>query len=93
MNELKKLRKQINSIDDMLLKLLNSRAKLAIKIGNVKKNTDNDTHLFRPERQAAIIKRLINKKTKISETDIFCIWRTIFFLQTKLKNKEDNLLS
>ena len=79
MNELKKLRKQINNIDDMLLKLLNSRSELAVKIGKAKKKEDKDIHLFRPERQAAIIKRLIKKKTKMSEIDIFSMWKTIFF--------------
>ncbi len=86
MDKLKKLRRKINDIDDMLLKLLNSRAQLAIKIGNVKKKQEDSVHLFRPERQASIIRRLIKKTgNKISESDIFCFWRTIFFLQTKIQ--------
>ncbi len=87
MDELKKLRRQINNIDDMLLKLLNSRSELAIKIGNVKKKVDKNVHLFRPERQASIIKRLIKQNTKINALDIFSMWRTIFFLQTKIQGK------
>ena len=79
MDELKKLRRQINKIDDILLKLLNSRSELAIKIGNVKKKVDKNVHLFRPERQASIIKRLIRQNTKINALDIFSMWRTIFF--------------
>ena len=87
MDELKKLRRQINKIDDILLKLLNSRSELAIKIGNVKKKVDKNVHLFRPERQASIIKRLIKQNTKINALDIFSMWRTIFFLQTKIQGK------
>ena len=62
MDKLKNLRRKIDDIDDMLLKLLNLRAKTALKIGDVKKKEAVSAHLFRPERQADIISRLINKK-------------------------------
>ena len=86
MDKLKNLRRKIDDIDDMLLKLLNLRAKTALKIGDVKRKEAGSAHLFRPERQADIISRLINKKgNKISEADIFYFWRKIFFLQTKIQ--------
>ncbi|OFZ65745.1 MAG: chorismate mutase [Betaproteobacteria bacterium RBG_16_56_24] len=52
--ELKQLRKQIDCLDDELLKLLNQRAGLAQQIGHLKE----DGKILRPEREAQILKRL-----------------------------------
>ena len=92
MNKLKKIRKQINNLDDTILKLINSRGKLALKIGGIKRKEKNEAHLFRPERQAEIIKRLIKKKGNIiSGSDIFNLWKTIFFIQTKMQGEVEYL--
>ena len=52
--ELKKLREQIDRLDDELLKLVNRRAELARRIGRLKE----DGKVLRPEREAQILKRL-----------------------------------
>jgi chorismate mutase/prephenate dehydratase len=52
--ELKKFRDEIDAIDERLLQLVNERAKLAHQIGNLK----NDGVIYRPEREAQILRRL-----------------------------------
>jgi len=52
--KLQQLRKQIDELDDELLKLINQRAGLAQQIGHLKK----DGTIFRPEREAQVVKRL-----------------------------------
>ncbi len=56
---LKKYRDKIDVIDDDLLKLVNERAKLARQIGNLK----NDGVIYRPEREAQILRRLQGQNT------------------------------
>jgi chorismate mutase / prephenate dehydratase len=53
-DDIEKLRKEIDAIDDELLKLINRRAGLAQRIGGLKKGAP----VYRPEREAAILKRL-----------------------------------
>ncbi|MFZ2540596.1 MAG: prephenate dehydratase [Gallionella sp.] len=52
--KLEQLRKQVDSLDDELLKLFNQRARLAQQIGHLKE----DGKIFRPEREAQVLKRL-----------------------------------
>lgn len=53
-DNLKKLREQIDKLDDELLKLANQRAALAQQIGHLKE----DGVVLRPEREAQILQRL-----------------------------------
>ncbi|MEN3029133.1 MAG: prephenate dehydratase [Aquificaceae bacterium] len=57
MEELKNLRREIDSIDEEVLRLLNERAKLAKKVGEVKKEFGLEVHA--PEREREIINRMI----------------------------------
>ena len=52
--KLKQLRKQIDRLDDEMLKLVNQRAALAQQIGHLKENGV----VLRPEREAQILQRL-----------------------------------
>ena len=51
---LKKIRDQIDAIDDRILELLNKRARLAQEIGGAKRGTNK----YRPEREAQVLRRL-----------------------------------
>ena len=53
-DELSKVRKAIDSIDDQILSLLNERAELAISAGKTK--TDSD--IYKPARESLIFNRL-----------------------------------
>ncbi|MGQ0443327.1 MAG: chorismate mutase, partial [Methylophilaceae bacterium] len=59
-DQLKQYRDQIDAIDEEVLKLVNERAKLAREIGHVKQagNLKEDGVIFRPEREAQILRRL-----------------------------------
>jgi chorismate mutase/prephenate dehydratase len=54
MNELDKLRGEIDRLDDELVRLLNRRASLARDIGALK----NGAPAYRPEREAAVLRRV-----------------------------------
>jgi len=54
-------RKEIDRIDDEILRLLNERSKSVIEIGKIKKQKDADANLHTPAREAAIIERLIRQ--------------------------------
>ena len=57
MDELKELRLKIDEIDQQILHLLNERAKLAKRVGEVKKKLGLEVHA--PEREKEIINRMI----------------------------------
>nr|WP_236619484.1 prephenate dehydratase [Lebetimonas sp. JH369] len=84
--DLKKLREEIDKIDNNILKLLNKRMEIVKKAGEVK-NSSN-TPVYRPEREKEIIERLnrlsqaqngILKKEHIEAIflEIFAISRTL----------------
>ena len=82
MSEIDKLRKEIDKIDLVLLKAINKRSKLAIKIGKTK----NSINLFRPNRQAEIFKKIFSAKFNLlSPNIIFSFWRSLFFSQINLQ--------
>ena len=53
-------RKEIDRIDDEILRLLNERSKSVIEIGRIKKEQDAGANLHTPAREAAIIERLVS---------------------------------
>ena len=57
--ELSDYRKEIDRIDDEILRLLNERSKNVVEIGKLKKRQDAGANLHTPAREAAIIERLI----------------------------------
>ena len=82
MKEIDKLRKKIDLIDFKILSLLNKRTEIVKKIGKEKKSIN----LFRPERQAYILKKLLNKSiNNIKPHFILALWRSIFFSQTEMQ--------
>ena len=56
-------RKEIDRIDDEILRLLNERSQSVIEIGKLKKQEDAEANLHTPAREAAIIERLIQQNT------------------------------
>ncbi len=88
MIEKKKLRKQIDKIDREILKLLNKRAALAIKIGKLKRKTGEDFYI--PNREKEILLKLLNEnKGPLPQESLQNIFTEIFHagrvLQSKLK--------
>ncbi|NPA41420.1 MAG: prephenate dehydratase [Aquificae bacterium] len=66
MEELRELREEIDRIDEEILRLLNERAKIARKIGEIKKRKNMEIHV--PERERAIFEKLLKlNKEKFKE--------------------------
>jgi chorismate mutase/prephenate dehydratase len=59
--DLQDYRREIDRIDDELLRLLNERSKNVIEIGKLKKQRDAEANLHTPAREAAIIERLVSQ--------------------------------
>lgn len=75
--DLKKLRDQINHIDDQLLRLLQERAELSKKVGTLKEGTGSEIHV--PHREYEIITRIKKQNFDIYPEDaIEKIWAEIF---------------
>jgi chorismate mutase/prephenate dehydratase len=70
------LRERIDAVDRELLALLNQRAQLALKVGEIKKK--EGSVVFRPEREAQVIDGLKTVNTGPLQTDsVAPIWREI----------------
>jgi chorismate mutase/prephenate dehydratase len=52
------VRTEIDGIDGELLKLLNQRARCAQKVGEIKAEHGEAGHIYRPEREAQVLRRL-----------------------------------
>ena len=74
--DLADLRGQIDAIDQQLLALLNSRAQVAEKVGEVKKR--EGTPFFRPDRVAKVIEQIQNANPgPLKNEHIAAVWREI----------------
>lgn len=56
--DIQSYRKEIDRLDDEILRLLNERSRNVIEIGKLKKASTTDAHLHTPRREAEIIERL-----------------------------------
>lgn len=70
------LRQQIDAIDQQLLSLLNQRARVAEKVGEVKRR--EGTPFFRPDRVAQVIQKIENaNQGPLRNPHVAAIWREI----------------
>jgi chorismate mutase/prephenate dehydratase len=58
MSDLNQLRLDIDRLDDELVKLLNQRAEISRKVGEAKRAEDPNPAIYRPEREAHVLRRL-----------------------------------
>ena len=56
--ELDRLRQNIDSVDEVLVKLLNQRAKWALEIGRVKKGAG--LPIYQPDREAKVLAHVVS---------------------------------
>ena len=75
MSQIDKLRKQIDKIDFQILDLLKKRSKIAENIGKEKKSNN----LFRPERQANILRNILKKNGNNLNPFIYLIFLEKYF--------------
>ncbi len=73
---IEELRKNIDKIDEEILRLLNQRTELALKIGELKAKTDKNYYV--PTREKEIINRLTNiNKGPFPNTGLSAVYREI----------------
>ena len=89
-SELKKLRDEIDKIDNEILDLLNKRMKIVKKVGELKNNTN--APIYRPEREKEIIDRLVKLSKEqngvLGKDEIEAIFLEIFAISRSLERKE-----
>lgn len=74
--DLASLRLQIDDLDQQLLKLLNERALVAERVGEVKKR--EGTPFFRPDRVAQVIEKIrLANPGPLKDSHVTAIWREI----------------
>ncbi|ANE35319.1 chorismate mutase / prephenate dehydratase [Campylobacter iguaniorum] len=84
MQSIDELRVGIDKIDDQVLSLLNQRMEFVKKIGELKQSSG--TAIYRPERERAILSRLLNAKdNKLSKEAIEAIYLEIFAVSRNLE--------
>ncbi len=72
------LRQQIDNLDKQIHTLLNDRAKVAGKVAEVKKEHENDPIFYRPEREAQVLKAVMERNEgPISDEKIARLFREI----------------
>ncbi len=76
LEELTKVRKNIDLIDDEILSLIDRRVKEVQKIGEIK-NSQNSV-IYRPQRELEILKRLSKKSKFLNITQVQSIFYEIF---------------
>ncbi len=90
MKTLEECRARIDTIDDEILELLNSRMKVVERVGEIKHQTGGA--IYRPEREKAIIKRLSIKNKKenglLNDSAIEAIYLEIFAVARNLELPE-----
>jgi len=87
--DLSDYRKEIDRIDDEILRLLNERSKSVIEIGKLKKQRDADANLHTPAREAAIIDRLMRQSRGPFPTEaIRSVYREIMSASLSLEGPQ-----
>jgi chorismate mutase/prephenate dehydratase len=87
--DLQRHRKEIDRLDDEILRLLNERSKNVIEIGKLKKQTDADANLHTPRREAEIVDRLMRQNAGPFPNDAICsVYREIMSASLSLEGPQ-----
>jgi len=87
--DLSEYRRDIDRIDDEILRLLNERSKSVVEIGKLKKEKDAEANLHTQGREAAIIERLTKHNTGPFPTDaIRAVYREIMSASLSLEGPQ-----
>src|SRR5699024_11918143 len=76
--QLQPLREEIDTIDKQVLELLNRRANVALKVGQVKTSFDTNDSIIKPEREASIIRHLQDTNSGPYQVSaVEAVWREV----------------
>ncbi|MFI4911007.1 MAG: prephenate dehydratase [Sedimentisphaeraceae bacterium JB056] len=89
MPSLEELRKQIDSIDQQLVKLLNERARVVVEVGKYKKRT-GAAPIYAPDREKAVLEKICGlNEGPLPDKTLLSVWRELmsgsFFLERPLR--------
>ena len=91
--ELQELRNQLDSLNDQILNLLSERAKIVLRVGEVKK--ENNIPLYDPEREQAMFAKIVAKNPgPFSDETVEYLFKEIAkaSLELQKQNTESQLL-
>jgi len=75
---LQEIREKINAIDSDILRLLEARGEVALQVADVKRQQKNDPVIYRPEREAQMIRRYQEQfQGALDSKDVGSIFRAI----------------
>ena len=75
---LAELRVEIDALDKQVQQLIGERAQLASDVAEVKKSTDDNSVFYRPEREAQVLRAIINRNDNLlKDKDMAHIFREI----------------
>ena len=91
MNQIKKLRNQIDGLDTSIVKLLKERTELSRKIGTVKKRTR--TEIYDPRREKDVIARIkkLGSKLGLKEDDLMETYAKILSMNRNVQGKKETV--
>jgi chorismate mutase-like protein len=70
------IREQIDGLDDNILQLINQRAACAQEVAQIKRATVGETHFYRPEREAQVLRRVLaNSKGPLDSEEMARLFR------------------
>ncbi len=82
---LERIRKEIDSIDDALLELLNRRCELALQVGKHKR--ESGTPFYVPEREKALVDRLSSRNNgPLTDKALKAVFREVVSASTALQH-------
>lgn len=85
MEELLKLRQEIDKIDQQLVRLISSRLTAVRKIGEIKKQINKPVRDRLREKEKIEVLSVIGVKMGLDKKDIKKIWRTFFQIAYKIE--------
>lgn len=89
LTDIQQYRKDIDRLDDEILRLLNERSKNVIEIGKLKKKSDTQANLHTPAREAEIVDRLMRRNSGPFPNDaIRSVYREIMSASLSLEGPQ-----
>lgn len=87
-SRLEQIRRSIDELDDRLLELISQRADLASEVREIKCSDNGDATFYRPEREALILKRVIEmNRGPLSNEEVARLFREIISACLALEEK------
>lgn len=77
-DDLARIRVRIDELDRQLLDLISERARCAQEVARVKRETDPDAEFYRPEREARVLRRILEQnRGPLSDEEMARLFREI----------------